>query len=86
MIEDGAMLLTRPDTSVALLMVTFVVGCVLAVASWVYRDARAHAASGSPIVYSVGSLQIRTPAAWFVACTLLFELFIPVYLENRRPA
>jgi hypothetical protein len=37
------MLLTRSDTSVALLMVTVVVGWVLAVASWVYRDARAHA-------------------------------------------
>jgi hypothetical protein len=65
--------------------VTVVVGCVLAVASRVYRDARAHAASGSPIVYSAGSLQIRTPAAWFAACTLLFELFIPVYLEKPPP-
>ncbi len=66
--------------------VAMVLGCVLAVAGWVYRDARAHAARGNPVVYAAGGWQIRTPAGWFVACALLFELFIPAYLDNRRPA
>jgi hypothetical protein len=52
----------------------------------VYRDARAHDQRGTPIVYSFGALRIATPAAWFVACALLCELFVPAYLDNRMPA
>jgi hypothetical protein len=59
---------------------------VLAAAGWVYRDARAHHERGTPIVYSHGTLRIATPAGWFVACVLLCELFVPAYLDNRRPA
>ena len=61
-------------------------GCVLAVAAWVYQDARSHAATGTPIVYTAGDWKITTPAHWFVACVVLTELFIPAYLDNRRPA
>jgi hypothetical protein len=81
--QNVPMLLTRPDSSVAQLMVLVVLTCVVAVAAWVYRDARAHAKSGTPIVYSTGNLRIKTPVAWFLACAVLFELFIPVYLDSR---
>jgi hypothetical protein len=69
------------------LFVTLVlVAGVLTAASWVYRDARAHHDRGTPIVCSIGTLRIATPVAWFVACVLLCELFLPTYLDNRRPA
>jgi hypothetical protein len=84
--QDGSMLLTRSDMSVALLLVLVVLACVVAVASWVYLDARAHVQNGTPIVFSQGNLHIGTPAGWFLACAVLFELFIPVYLDSRRPA
>jgi hypothetical protein len=67
-------------------MAAVVVTGVLAAAGWVYRDARAHDQRGTPIVYSFGALRIATPAAWFVACALLCELFVPAYLDNRMPA
>jgi len=74
------------DASVAPLLVLAIATALVAIASWVYRDARAHVADGRPIVYSSGDLRISTPAGWFVACVLLFELFIPVYLDRRHPA
>ncbi len=59
---------------------------VLVTAAWVYRDAKAFAGRGRPIVSSVGSLQLSTPIAWFVACLLLWELCFPLYIDSRSPS
>jgi hypothetical protein len=82
--QNGPMLVSRSDMSVATLLMLLVFGAVVAAASWVYRDAREQAATGNPVVYSTGTLHITTPAAWFLACTLLFEFFLPTYLDSRR--
>jgi heme/copper-type cytochrome/quinol oxidase subunit 2 len=84
--ENGSMLVTRADLSLAAMLAVVVVFGVLATALWVYRDARAHAQRGTPFVYAWGAFEIATPAGWFLACALLFEMFIPAYLDNRRPA
>ena len=57
-----------------------------AVAAWVYRDAKAQAQSGNPVVYSMESFELRTPAGWSVCCLLLVELFFPLYLDSRSMA
>jgi hypothetical protein len=80
------MLNFRSDVTIGLMLTVLVMVGVIAAAGWVYRDARAHEKRGIPIVHSTGNLHIRTPAAWFVACVLLFELFIPTYLDSRHPA
>lgn len=59
---------------------------VFAAAVWVYSDAKTYARRGNPIVFSWGALHLSTPAAWFLACLLLGELFIPVYVDNRSLA
>ena len=64
--------------------------CVLAMvfgsAVWVYTDARTYADRGNPIVLSAGSIQLRTPIAWFFACLLLAEYFLPAYIDSRSPS
>ncbi|BDB43689.1 MULTISPECIES: hypothetical protein [Mycobacterium] len=57
---------------------------VFATATWVYLDARAHAGRGRPIVSSYGSINIDTPAAWFLACLVMWETFFPHYIAQRR--
>jgi hypothetical protein len=52
-------------------------------AAWVYSDAKTQADQGNPIDVSVGSLRLNTPVAWFLACLVLAELFIPLYVESR---
>ncbi len=67
-----------------------VIGIVLATALvaaiWVYVDAKEHAGQGRSITLSVGSLRLETPSAWFLACLVLGELFIPAYMDSRHPA
>jgi hypothetical protein len=53
---------------------------------WVYRDASAHASRGRPATGSLGTLQLRTPAAWTMACVLLPEVALLAYVDNRTPA
>lgn len=65
------------------LVAVCVLGIVFASAVWVYTDARTYADRGNPIVLSVGSFQLRTPIAWFLACLLLAEFFLPVYIDSR---
>jgi hypothetical protein len=84
--ENCPMPVASSDMSVATPLVLLLLAGVLAIAFWVYRDARAHQRRGTPIVYSWGGFEIATPAGWFLACALLFEMFIPAYLDNRRPA
>ncbi|OBA79988.1 hypothetical protein A9W99_17890 [Mycobacterium sp. 1164966.3] len=54
-----------------------------AVATWVYLDAKEQAQRGNPVVYSMESFEVRTPARWSVCCLLLVELFFPLYLDSR---
>lgn len=74
------------DASVAMLCALVVVAGGLAAAAWVYGDAKEQSANGNPISFSTGNLQIKTPLGWSVACALMFEFFIPIYLDNRRAA
>ncbi len=59
------------------------VAIVLSTAAWVYKDAKASAGRGRPVVSSVGSVQISTPIAWFVGCVLLWEFCFPLYIDSR---
>ncbi len=68
-----------------LIAILLVVGIVLATAAWVYKDARVSAGRGRPIVSSVGSVQLSTPMAWFLACLLLWEFCFPLYIDSRGP-
>ncbi len=54
-----------------------------ATAVWVYTDAQKSAGRGRPIISSVGSIQLRTPVAWFLGCLLLWELVFPLYIDSR---
>jgi hypothetical protein len=65
--------------------ILLLVSIVLATAAWVYKDAKAFAVRGHPIVSSVGSLQLSTPMAWFIACVVLWELCFPLYIDSRSP-
>ncbi|MDF2824480.1 MAG: hypothetical protein K0R68_1888 [Mycobacterium sp.] len=69
-----------------LFIVVVLLGALLATAMWVYADARTSAKRGRPVVSTVGRYQLRTPASWFVACLLLWELCIPLYLDTRGAA
>jgi hypothetical protein len=60
-----------------------VLAVLMIIDACVYSDARAHAQRGSPVILSIGSLSIDTPAAWFIECLLLSVLKIPAYLASR---
>jgi hypothetical protein len=64
----------------------FAVSIMFAAAAWVYADAKTYVGRGNPIVFSSGAFHLSTPAAWFFACLLLGELFVPVYIDSRGPA
>ncbi|WP_167098330.1 hypothetical protein [Mycobacterium sp. DL592] len=66
-----------------LVPILLLVVIVLATAAWVYRDAKASAGRGRPVVSSVGSVQLSTPIAWFLACVLLWEFCFPLYIDSR---
>jgi hypothetical protein len=67
-------------------VVLLLLGCVLAAAAWVHSDARAHARRGRPVVSEIGSLELRTPVSWFLACLVLPEMVLPAYVESRPTA
>jgi hypothetical protein len=56
---------------------------VVAIDLWVYADAKVHAERGTPVVFSIGFLNVDTPAAWFFGCLLLWILFFPLYITTR---
>jgi hypothetical protein len=62
------------------LLSIFVLAVGLAIDLWVYSDAKAHVERGRPVVFSAGSLEVSTPMAWFLACLLLWLLFLPLYI------
>jgi heme/copper-type cytochrome/quinol oxidase subunit 2 len=57
---------------------------ILATALWVYTDARTRSDRGSPVALSIGSLELTSPTAWFVACLILWILFFPAYIVMRN--
>ena len=68
----------------ALMLATIVV-IVLSTGLWVYSDAKLQAKQRSPVLFSTGSFELTTPARWFIACLLVWELFFPLYLDSRSP-
>jgi hypothetical protein len=70
--------------SVTALVPILVLLPVLATDLWVYADAKAHDERGTPVVASIGSLVVDTPAAWFFGCLLLWVLFFPLYIARRN--
>jgi hypothetical protein len=51
---------------------------------WVFVDAKAHDERGTPVVASIGRLEVATPAAWLLGCLLLWILFFPLYITRRN--
>jgi len=76
----------RVEAATAGLMAVFLASALFAAAVWVYSDAKTHAGRGRSIAVSVGTLRLDTPAAWFLACLLLGEFFIPMYVDSRGMA
>jgi len=50
---------------------------------WVYLDANAHVARGEPVVVTIGSFSLESPALWFVLCLVLWILAFPLYMVAR---
>jgi hypothetical protein len=50
---------------------------------WVYLDAQRCAGEGAPVVIRIGNFAVSTPAAWLVACVLLWMFFFPMYVVSR---
>jgi hypothetical protein len=69
--------------SVTALVPILVVLAVLATDLWVYADAKTHEERGRPVLVSIGSLKVDTPAAWFLGCFILWILFFPLYMTKR---
>lgn len=53
---------------------------------WVYQDASVHVRRGTPVSFSVGSLEVSKPATWALGCLCLWIVFTPLYLTCRRQA
>jgi hypothetical protein len=70
--------------SVTALVPILVLLALLATDLWVYADAKARSERGTPVVFSVGSLKLDTPASWFAGCLLLWILFFPLYITSRN--
>ncbi len=66
-----------------LLVPVLVVLVILAVDLWVYADAKRCADEGAPVVLRAGAFAVDTPAAWFVACLVLWVIFFPLYVASR---
>jgi hypothetical protein len=50
---------------------------------WVYTDARAHLVRGEPVVVSIGSFSLESPAVWAVVCLVLWIVAFPLYVVAR---
>jgi hypothetical protein len=55
----------------------------LATDLWVYVDAKVRYERGTPVIFSMGSLKMDTPAAWFFGCLILWIVFFPLYIMSR---
>ena len=70
-------------TAVSLVPILLVV-VVAVTALWVYQDASAFEQRGAPVYFSVGGIEISTPAVWSVGCLVLWVVFLPLYVTCRR--
>ena len=69
----------------AVALVPIILVALLAATSlWVYQDATAYAQRGRPVYFSIGALEVSTPAAWAVGCLCLWIFFTPLYLSCRK--
>lgn len=62
-----------------------VVALVAGSSLWAYQDASARCERGEPVVFSIGQLELATPAAWAAGCLCLWFLVMPLYLTCRKP-
>jgi hypothetical protein len=60
-----------------------VVAVIVAASVWVYVDAQRCAGEGAPVVLRIGGFALSTPAAWLVACVLVWVFFFPMYVISR---
>ena len=67
----------------AALVPVIVLAVVLAIDAWVYQDAKRSTNEGAPVVLRLGAFVVDTPAAWFVACLVLWIIFFPPYIVSR---
>jgi hypothetical protein len=65
------------------LLPIFVLAVGLAIDFWVYSDAKAYEERGRPVVFSAGSLEVNTPTASFLACLLMWLLFLPLHIWGQ---
>jgi hypothetical protein len=56
---------------------------ILATSFWVYGDAKAQTDRGTPVFFSLGTFRIDTPAAWRIACVVVWIVFFPLYVVAR---
>ncbi|MBV8560977.1 MAG: hypothetical protein JO050_09390 [Acidimicrobiia bacterium] len=61
-----------------------VLAIVLGADVWVYADAKRRDEGGTPVVVTVGAIEVGTPTAWLIGCLLLLIIFFPLYLVARR--
>lgn len=57
---------------------------LLAIDSWVYSDAKVRVERRRPVTFRTGSFVIDRPITWFLGCLILWIIFFPLYLTNRR--
>jgi len=60
-----------------------VLAIVLGADAWVYADAKRRDETGTPVVVTIGGIEIGTPTAWLIVCLLLLIIFFPLYLVTR---
>jgi hypothetical protein len=70
-------------TSLGALTPVVVLLIVLLTDIWVYLDANAHLARGEPVVATIGSFSLDSPAVWCVVCLVLWILVFPLYVVAR---
>jgi hypothetical protein len=61
-----------------------VLAIVLGADLWVYADAKRRDELGTPVVVTIGPIEVGTPTAWLIGCLLLLIIFFPLYLVARR--
>jgi hypothetical protein len=71
--------------SPAVELVPILVALLLAASAlWVYQDASSRARQGRTVYFSIGSLELSTPAVWAALCLVLWVLALPLYLTCRK--
>jgi hypothetical protein len=65
------------------LVLIVVVLVIVASAGRVWSDARRRLDRGRPIVFSLGTFEISTPAAWLFGNLVLWIFIVPLYLTSR---